>query len=250
MQGWRATSTPSTPPSCTAAPTDAEDYEPGHASTTTSTRNARRAFSVIDTEFGTSYGAYRPAEDDTYYWRIAHFLFPFYTMIPTGALGRRSCCIAYVPMDDDHTHDCRTQVKRRAAETGRQSTALPNGTGWYDRFHIDPEPGRTTTYRPRGADELARATPASPASAAAGHGRDRDMGTIYNRSREHLGTTDQLIIRTRRRMINAARRRCASTARRRPASTARSSTASARAASILPRNVDWWEGTSPCARRS
>src|SRR5881397_330930 len=31
-------------------------------------------YEVVDTEFGTSYGAYRPAESDTYYWRIAHFL--------------------------------------------------------------------------------------------------------------------------------------------------------------------------------
>ncbi len=31
------------------------------------------------------------------------------------------------------------------------------------------------------------------------------MGTIYNRSAEHLGTTDALIIRTRRCMINAAK---------------------------------------------
>src|SRR5512145_3357077 len=30
-------------------------------------------YEVVDTEFGTSYGAYRTAEADTYYWRIAHF---------------------------------------------------------------------------------------------------------------------------------------------------------------------------------
>ena len=30
------------------------------------------------------------------------------------------------------------------------------------------------------------------------------MGPIYDRTREHLGTTDSLIIRARRRMINAA----------------------------------------------
>ena len=54
---------------------------------------ARRATTSSTRDFGTSYGAYRPAEDDTYYWRIAHFLFPFYTMIPTGTLGdvRSSC---------------------------------------------------------------------------------------------------------------------------------------------------------------
>jgi hypothetical protein len=31
------------------------------------------------------------------------------------------------------------------------------------------------------------------------------MGTIYRRNQEHLGTSDVMIIRTRRRLINAAR---------------------------------------------
>ena len=47
-------------------------------------------FDVIDTEFGATYGAHRQAEEDTDYWRIAHFLMPFYTMNPTGLLGTRS----------------------------------------------------------------------------------------------------------------------------------------------------------------
>jgi hypothetical protein len=41
-------------------------------------------YEVVDTEFGTSYGAYRPAEADTYYWRIAHFLFPVLHDDPDG----------------------------------------------------------------------------------------------------------------------------------------------------------------------
>src|SRR5437867_10905022 len=59
-------------------------------------------YSVIETEFGTSYGTYRPAEADTYYWRIAHFLFPCYTMIPTGTLGLQVLVRAWVPLDDTH----------------------------------------------------------------------------------------------------------------------------------------------------
>jgi hypothetical protein len=31
------------------------------------------------------------------------------------------------------------------------------------------------------------------------------MGPIYDRSQEHLGTSDAMVIRTRRRVINAAR---------------------------------------------
>src|SRR5262249_58323674 len=36
------------------------------------------------------------------YWRIAHFLFPFYTMIPTGVLGTQVLVRAWVPLDDEH----------------------------------------------------------------------------------------------------------------------------------------------------
>ena len=42
-------------------------------------------FSVRETDHGTSYGMYREAEEDTYYWRIGHLLFPFFAM-PPGVL--------------------------------------------------------------------------------------------------------------------------------------------------------------------
>ena len=72
MQGSRARSTPSTRPSCTGGADNAEDHEPGQLRLLprTSQRDARSSSSK-DTEFGTAYGAYRPAEDDSYYWRIA-----------------------------------------------------------------------------------------------------------------------------------------------------------------------------------
>ena len=55
-------------------------------------------------EIGATYGAYRPAEDDTDYWRIAHFLLPFYTMNPTRPAGHaQSASIAWVPIDDENT---------------------------------------------------------------------------------------------------------------------------------------------------
>src|SRR5205823_6586236 len=65
-------------------------------------KNRSAKFSVIETDFGTSYGAYRPAEDDSYYWRIAHCLFPFYAMPPLGPLGENALVGMYVPMDDEH----------------------------------------------------------------------------------------------------------------------------------------------------
>jgi len=49
------------------------------------------------------YGAYRPATEDTYYWRLAQFMFPFFTLIPTGALGTQIIVRSWVPLDDTHT---------------------------------------------------------------------------------------------------------------------------------------------------
>src|SRR5688500_8000219 len=60
-------------------------------------------YQVVETEYGTMYGAYRTADEDTYYWRVAHFLFPFYTMPPVGLLGIKITARCWVPVDDEHT---------------------------------------------------------------------------------------------------------------------------------------------------
>ena len=55
-----------------------------------SAREPAARYKVIDAEYGVSYGAYRTAEEDTLYWRVAHFLFPFYTMTPATSLATTS----------------------------------------------------------------------------------------------------------------------------------------------------------------
>ena len=87
--------------SCTSAPSSRKTRSPARFDYYNVADRAPR-YDVVDTDFGTSYGAYRPAEADTYYWRIAHFLFPFYTMIPTGILGVQVLVRAWVPVDDEH----------------------------------------------------------------------------------------------------------------------------------------------------
>jgi len=54
---------------------------------------------ALDTDYGAMYGAYRPADEGEQYWRIAQFLFPFYSHIP----GWPTLTRAWVPMDDNHT---------------------------------------------------------------------------------------------------------------------------------------------------
>ena len=213
--------------------------------------NRAPRFSVLDTEWGTSYGAYRPAEADSYYWRISHCLFPFFSMIPQGTLGRSVFWRAYVPIDDQHTMMW-TQIggpdfeKRIAGLTGGL-TWLPSTTDWLGRYHlhqnqyndflIDREvqkSGSSYTGIPGGALPQDMAMTWS-------------MGPIYERSREHLGTTDGLIIRTRRRMINAARAFAEQGAV--PPGVDNPEVYGQRSGQVvLPRNVDWWEATRDLRR--
>jgi len=74
------------------------------------------------------------------------------------------------------------------------------------------------------------------------------MGPIMNRSREHLGTTDALIIRTRRKLISAAR-----ALRERGVTPPGVDTPEVyrqrSGGVILPRGVDWWSGTAALRAR-
>ena len=215
-----------------------EGLEPGTPSYYVYESRAAR-FSVRDAEYGTSYGAYRPAGEDAYYWRIAHQLFPFFAMIPTGTLGLNVFWRAYVPMDDEHTI-CWTQV---AGPGDRRIDWLPNTLEWYGRFRL--------TQDPRNDFLIDRELQASGKSFSGipGGARPQDMavtwsmGKIYNRSREHLGTTDQLIIRTRRRMLAAAKAlRDHGTI---PPGVDNPEVYRQRSGGVvLPRSVDWWDATA------
>ena len=221
-------------------------------------KNRSAKFSVIETPFGTSYGAYRPAEEDTYYWRIAHILFPFYAMPPLGPLGRNATIGMYVPMDDEHHLHWEIMIapgegstlggldgrprntSGNGPTTGRGST-LPNTTDWYGRFNIEQ-----TMANDYMIDREAQRTWKSYTGIEGVRQQDmavtESMGTIYNRTREHLGTTDQLIIRTRRRLIAAAKelREHGTT----PPGVDSPELYRQRSGDLtLPRAVDWWEGT-------
>ncbi len=218
--------------------TKVEDLTPGSAAYYQARQRAPR-FSVLETEVGTSYGAYRPAEDDTYYWRIAHMLFPFYAMIPTGTLGLQIFWRAYVPMDDEHTLMW-TQVSGRDGD--RRIEWLPNTTDWFGRFRITQGPenefGLDRELQKSGKSYSGIPGGARPQDMAVTY----SMGSIYDRSREHLGTTDQLIIRTRRRVIAAARAlRDNGTV---PPGVDNPEFYRQRSGGVvLPRSVDWWDAT-------
>jgi phenylpropionate dioxygenase-like ring-hydroxylating dioxygenase large terminal subunit len=254
MQGWEGEMDTIHAAFLHGGATRVEDTTPG----TFAYYQARQrdaAFSVLDTDWGTSYGVRRPAEDDTYYWRIAHQLFPFYAMVPTGVLGLEVRFRAYVPLDDYNTlvwtvnarKNTRADAPRGMAPPGpSQLGYLPNTTDWLGRFRLTQNLGNDFL--------IDRDLQKSGESYSGIRGiRQQDgavtgsMGPIYDRSHEHLGTTDALIIRTRRRVIAAAK------ALREhsivPPGVDEPQLYALRSGGvILPRNADWWDGTQDLRR--
>ncbi len=166
------------------------DIQPGTAGFYIA-RHRDAKFSVIDTEFGCSYGAYRPAEDDTYYWRIAHQMLPFWAMIPTGTLGLEIRSRAYVPIDDDHTMMW-TITGRNGDRPGREGLRGTEGTqraggqpgiqwmperlelAWPLPHYSEPRP--TTSASTASCSIPAELLGHPRRRPAAGHGRDLEHG--------------------------------------------------------------------------
>ena len=177
--------------------------------------NRAPEYQVGDTDWGTMYCAFRPAENGQTYWRFAHFGFPFWTFIPQGAFADRVIARAWVPMDDTHVmfvgftwkQASRTAVLKGGEQIPGSTPApeyQPNSTDWFGRWRpvqsaandylIDRDAQRNDVIY-TGITHIAMQDQAITES----------MGEIVDHTFEHLAPSDQMITRTRRRLLIAAR---------------------------------------------
>src|SRR6202035_681977 len=165
---------------------------------------------VIDTDGGAAYAARRPAVDNQVYWRIAQYLFPSFSMAPPGVLGlgKRNAC--EVPLDDHRTITYQMSVSRGRPGVGPSQNMnpipmQPRTTGWYGRHQPIVQPGndflidREAQRANKGSAGYTGITGIAMQDAAV----TSSMGPIYDRRQEHLGTSDVMVIRVRRRIIAA-----------------------------------------------
>jgi phthalate 4,5-dioxygenase oxygenase subunit len=181
---------------------DPETMEPGTFGYYT-VKDRRPRYAVVDTDGGAMYGAYRPAAGDVDYWRIAQFLFPFYVLIPTGVLGLQVLTRAWVPMDDTHTMFFAMTPADGSGAGVDLRDVLPNTSDWYGRFRLPQN--AANDYQ---IDRHKQRSRASYTGLASIHLEDlaitESMGPLLDRSSEHLGSSDVMVIRVRRRLIAAA----------------------------------------------
>jgi len=165
-------------------------------------------FEITETKYGLLIAARRNADDENYYWRITQWVMPWYTMIPPygeGPVGGH----AWVPVDDEHCwvynlnwHPTRPLRKEEIAEmragSGIHSQMIP-GTNrpkqnQANDYLIDRELQKSgilyTGIRGIAVQDIAC---------------QESMGPIYDRAKEHLGTSDMAIISARKRLMKAAR---------------------------------------------
>lgn len=164
-------------------------------------------FEVVESPSGLLIGARREGEVDSYYWRITQFILPWFTLIPPfgdHAMGGH----AWVPIDDEnclvwsinfHPHRDLTQSEIEGIESGSGiHAALTPGT-----FHtVANKRNNYLIDRKAQRDKISF-------SGIFGVGMQdsaiqETIGTIQDRSREHLGTSDVGIVMARRRMVQAA----------------------------------------------
>jgi len=168
---------------------------------------------VTKTDYGFAYGAQRNGDDDTYYWRLTPFMFPFFTVIPGFTVTPDQPSDVdpnmltysghgWVPMDDNNcwmvTYSWNpgrplTEGEGHPAhyvEVDDKMYSLNNATNDYG---LDREVQRTQTYTgiPNGSMQDAAI--------------QETMGAVFDRTKEHLGTTDAAIIHLRSMYLDATR---------------------------------------------
>jgi hypothetical protein len=176
-------------------------------------------FHIEETPLGLMYGAYRPADatNANTHWRLAHLVVPFWVIPPAAMLADQIMIKGYIPMDDTHTMTYviqRATQLRQGARTksggpipglgfnpNSQNEYRPNTTDWFGRWRlvncaendylIDRQAQRT-------GGVFSGITGLNVQDNAVGG----MLGTLSDRTREHLVPSDAMIVRARRKLLH------------------------------------------------
>ena len=166
---------------------------------------------TMETDFGFAYGARRPSGDD-YFWRVTTFVLPMFISIPGGKYPGGGHFT--LPMDDEHSW---WFVVEPPPPAGGEWVLKPGQLTPGDADPaVDPTnafiPGTWRRVRNKDNDYLIDRQRQKtynysglPGNRVEDAAMTESMGPIYDRTQEHLGTTDVAIIFWRRMMMRMAR---------------------------------------------
>ena len=198
---------------------------------------------VVETPYGFVFGSQRNADPGNHYWRINHWLMPWYTLIPAFSGDGPLAGHARIPIDDHRrwVYTYTWHPTRPLTEAEVASMRVGNAN------YAELIPG---TYRPRhnrsndynaDPDFLPNAPPWQRVTTI----QEQDLSmmenlgpsSLFDRTKEHLGSSDIAVIRVRRRLIAAARNRAKDGAR---PGTDPSSYGVRQISTLLPASTESW----------
>jgi hypothetical protein len=167
---------------------------------------------VEETWYGFRYAGLRPTENGNVNVRVSDFILPLFTYVPQPYLpvGGDSC-IMMVPIDDNtywrYGIEMKPAIRNVQMDSGLYEVpgfgpgtrntgrgGVQERTQWAGNDYLmDRQAQRERSYT--GIEGIAQQDMAVTES----------MGDIYDRTKEHLGTSDRAIITMRRMLIKAAR---------------------------------------------
>jgi len=175
---------------------------------------------IVDTDYGVMYAARRLEDSANIYWRSTQFLFPIYGMFPGGGEDGTVPLSIYLPIDDYNTMHwgLRWHPSKALAGDGKPTANELNTTGvlsggvgpmrphQYGKAHADwwPEAAPDNDFLVNRDVQKTKNFTGIGSVRMQDHAVIWSMGSIMDRTREHLGTADATIIRVRRRMLAAA----------------------------------------------
>jgi phthalate 4,5-dioxygenase oxygenase subunit len=174
-------------------------------------------FHIEETPLGLMYGAYRPADagDTNTHWRLAQLVVPFWVIPPAAMLADQIMIKGYVPMDDTHTMVYTIQrtlaVTRSRTRSGGPIPGLgfnpsakneyrPNTTDWFGRWRLVNNAENDYLI-----DRVAQRNGGVFSGIAGLNVQDTAvggmLGTLNDRTLEHLVPSDAMIVRARRKLL-------------------------------------------------
>ena len=170
-------------------------------------QDLKPTWNVKETDYGLMVGARREAEAGKAYWRVSQWLFPYYTYIPHRQERAQQCNVR-IPVDDTHTVYFRLwwDVEKPITDAevmdakymGIDAPELIPGTFY-------PKENMSNDYLiDRASQRMYSYTGIKSAPAQDFAVQEDQGGPIFDRSNERLVTSDEAIIRARRRLLKRA----------------------------------------------
>lgn len=206
-------------------------------------------FEVQQHEAGVSIAARRKSDADTHYVRVNQFMMPFWTLVPPQKQYPELSGHAWVPIDDHHTLALMFsytpdqpfyEKSRKLFKEGHKGRE----TGHHSEGAYEPRPpsepyakywsryNRANAYQ----YDYEKGLPGLWAEDAA---CQSGVSTIYDRSQEHLGSSDTGIVRVRRVLLDGVKKLAQGTP---PASASSPDSFMLRAISLtIPAGTNWVE---------